>query len=58
MATPKQRITIGNSYKDIELVDGIIRYKEYHNLNSAADAVRELCNKALNVDKALNDNSH
>ena len=50
---PLQLITIGNSSKDAELIAEILKYKKERNLKSAADAVRILCEDALNMKKAM-----
>jgi len=48
-----QQITIGNAYKDSELISRILKFKEERGLKSAADAVRILCEDALNIKKAM-----
>lgn len=44
-----QIITIGNANKDTELVAKIKRYQREKNYTSAADAVRALCEYALDM---------
>lgn len=48
---PAQRITIGNRTNDAELIDRILAYKDENKNASAADAVRELCEIALDFKK-------
>lgn len=48
---PKQRISIGTRDADAELIDRIIAYKAENKYANAADAVRALCEFALDYKK-------
>ena len=53
MKAPIESITIGKANKDEELLKRIWKYKEEHNIKTAADTVRILCEDALNMKTAL-----
>ena len=46
-------ITIGNKYSDSDLIRRILEYQKAKNYVSAADAVRALCEDALDFKKAM-----
>ena len=49
---PPNKITIGNKDSDKELVARIFRYQQKKGIRYTADAVRELCEDALDFKKA------
>lgn len=49
--SPKQKITIGTKEDDAKLVDRILAYQKEHNFKNGADAVRSLCEIALDFKK-------
>ena len=51
LATPKQRVSIGTKNSDAELIDRILAYKKENKYANAADAVRALCEFALDYKK-------
>ena len=51
-AKPKN-ITIGTKNGDAELIERIYQYQNEKNIQYAADAVRELCEAALAIKKAI-----
>lgn len=50
---PRQRITVGTRTADAELIDRIIAYKDEKGFANAADAVRALCEIALDFKKLV-----
>lgn len=50
---PPHTITIGSKESDEELIGKIFRYQQEKGIRYTADAVRELCEDALAIKKAL-----
>lgn len=48
---PKQQISIGNRAADSKLIERILAYQKENNFKSGADAVRSLCEIALDFKK-------
>lgn len=50
---PPSKIVIGNRESDKELIVRVVKYQHEKGIRYAADAVRKLCEDALNIKSAL-----